>query len=50
MKSTADKISKFNIQDEDEFDKQIELTQCEIDNYNTDKDMIQKEGNKCIRK
>lgn len=45
MKSTADKISKFNIQDEDEFDKQIELTQCEIDNYNTDKDMIQKEIN-----
>lgn len=45
MKSTADKISKFNIQDEVEFDKQIELTQCEIDNYNTDKDMIQKEIN-----
>lgn len=45
MKSTADKISKFNIQDEGEFDKQIELTQCEIDNYNTDKDMIQKEIN-----
>lgn len=45
MKSTADKISKFNIQDEDEFDKQIELTQCEIDNYNTDKDILQKEIN-----
>lgn len=45
MKSTADKISKFNIQDEDEFDKQIELAQCEINNYNTDKDMIQKEIN-----
>ena len=43
MKSTADKISKFNIQDEDEFDKQIELTQHEVELYTIEKERLQKE-------
>ena len=43
MKSTADKISKFNIQDEDEFDKQIELTQHEVELYTIEKENLQKE-------
>ena len=43
MKSTADKISKFNIQDEDEFDKQIELTQHEVEMYTMEKEKLQKE-------
>ena len=43
MKSTADKISKFNIQDEDEFNKQIELTQHEVEMYTMEKEKLQKE-------
>ena len=43
MKSTADKISKFNIQDEEEFDKQIELTQHEVEMYTMEKEKLQKE-------
>lgn len=43
MKSTADKISKFNIQDESELDKQIELTQFEVDSYISEKERLQKE-------
>ena len=43
MKSTADKINKFNIQDENEFDKQIELTQYEVQSYTIEKERLQKE-------
>ena len=43
MKSTVDKINKFNIQDESEFDKQIKLTQNEIELYTIEKERIQKE-------
>ena len=43
LKSTADKISKFNVQDESEFEKQIELTSSEIELYNSEKDKLQKE-------
>lgn len=43
LKSTADKISKYNVQDESEFEKQIELTTNEIDMYNIEKDKLQKE-------
>ena len=43
MKSTADKINKFNIQDEDEFDKQIELAHHEVELYTIEKEKIQKE-------
>ena len=43
MKSTADKISKFNIQDESEFDKQIELAQHEVELYTIEKERLQKE-------
>ena len=43
MKSTADKISKFNIQDESELDKQIELTQFEVNSYISEKERLQKE-------
>ena len=43
MKSTADKISKFNIQDESELDKQIEITQFEVDSYISEKERLQKE-------
>ena len=43
MKSTADKINKFNIQDENEFDKQIELTQYEVQSYIIEKERLQKE-------
>ena len=42
LKSTADKISKFNIQDESEFTKQLELTNHEIDKYTIEKDDLQK--------
>ena len=44
MKSTADKINKFNIQDEDEFDKQIRITNNEILSYKDEKEKIQKEN------
>ena len=43
MKSTADKISKFNIQDEAEFDKQIEVTQHEVSLYTIEKERLQRE-------
>jgi DNA repair exonuclease SbcCD ATPase subunit len=43
MKSTVDKINKFNIQDEDEFDKQIEITQHDVEMYTIEKEKIQKE-------
>jgi len=43
MKSTADKISKFNIQDEAEFDKQIEVTQHEVELYTIEKERLQRE-------
>ena len=42
LKSTADKINKFNIQDENEFTKQLEITQQEIDKYTIEKDDLQK--------
>ena len=42
LKSTADKISKFNIQDENEFTKQLEITNHEIDKYTIEKDDLQK--------
>ena len=45
MKSTADKISKYNVQDVDEFDKHINTAQNEIDEYNIAKDSLQKEIN-----
>ena len=43
MKSTVDKINKFNIQDESEFDKQIEITQHEVEMYTIEKERLQKE-------
>jgi DNA repair exonuclease SbcCD ATPase subunit len=43
MKSVADKISKFNIQDESEFDKQIYITQQEIETNTIDRGHIQRE-------
>ena len=43
MKSAADKINKFNIQDKDEFDKQIDLTNHEVELYTTEKERLQKE-------
>ena len=43
MKSTADKISKFNIQSEDEIDKQIFLAQQEVEKYMYEKERLQKE-------
>ena len=43
LKSTADKISKFNVQDESEFQKQIDITMNEITNYNIKKDKLQKD-------
>lgn len=43
MKSTAEKINKFNIQDESEFDKQIEITQHEVELYTIEKEKLQKE-------
>lgn len=43
LKSTADKINKFNVQDENEFDKQLVLTENEIQMYEIDKDKLQKE-------
>lgn len=45
MKSTADKISKYNVQDVNDFDKHIITAQNEIDLYIADKDRIQKEIN-----
>ena len=44
MKSTADKISKFNIQNEDEFDKQIMIANQEVLKYTDEKEMYQKEN------
>ena len=43
LKSTADKISKFNVQDENDFDKQLVLTENEILMYESDKEKYQKE-------
>ena len=43
LKSTTDKISKFNVQDENEFDKQLVLTENEILMYEADKERYQKE-------
>lgn len=43
LKSTADKISKYNVQDESEFEKQIILTANEIDKYSIDKNILQKD-------
>ena len=43
MKSTADKINKFNVQDESEFDKLIEITQHEVELYTIEKEKLQKE-------
>lgn len=43
LKSTTDKISKFNVQDENEFDKQLVLTENEILMYEADKERCQKE-------
>jgi chromosome segregation ATPase len=43
MKSTADKINKFNIQDVDEFDKQIGISRDEVVLYTVEKDRLQKE-------
>lgn len=43
LKSTADKISKFNVQDEHEFDKQLSLTINEIQMYEIKKDRLQKD-------
>ena len=43
MKSTADKISKYNIQDESEFDKQLMTVTYEIENYTINKDKIHKD-------
>ena len=43
MKSIADKINKFNIQDESEFDKQIYLSQQEIETNKIDREHIQRE-------
>ena len=43
LKSTADKISKYNVQDESEFKKQIDITANEIEHYSIEKDKLQKE-------
>ena len=43
LKSTADKINKFNVQDESEFEKQISITDNELELYNLEKDKLQKE-------
>ena len=43
LKSTADKISKFNVQDKTEFEKQLSITESEILKYTADKDILQKE-------
>ena len=43
LKSTADKINKFNVQDENEFDKQLVLTENEIQMYEVDKEKLQKD-------
>ena len=43
MKSIADKINKFNVQDESEFDKQIYLSQQEIESNKIDREHIQRE-------
>ena len=43
LKSTTDKINKFNVQDESEFDKQIIITGNEIESYNIDKERLQKD-------
>ena len=41
LKSTAEKISKYNVQDESEFKKQLIITENEIENYTIDKDQLQ---------
>ena len=43
LKSTTDKINKFNVQDESEFDKQLSLTINEIEMYEIDKERLQKD-------
>jgi DNA repair exonuclease SbcCD ATPase subunit len=43
MKSIADKINKFNVQDESEFDKQIYLSQQEVESNKIDREHIQRE-------
>lgn len=43
LKSTADKISKYNVQDESEFEKQILLTDNEIDMYTVERDKLNKQ-------
>ncbi len=43
LKSTADKISKFNVQDNSEFEKQLSITESEIIKYTTDKDILQRD-------
>ena len=43
LKSTADKINKFNVQDESEFDKHLSLTVNEIEMYEIDKERLQKD-------
>ena len=43
MKSTLDKINKFNVQDSSEFEKQLDITNTELVKYEALKDNIQKE-------
>lgn len=43
MKSTADKISKYNVQDESEFEKQIAVADNEIETYTVERDRLQKD-------
>lgn len=43
LKSTADKISKYNVHDESEFEKQISITNNEIEAYIIEKDRLQKD-------
>lgn len=43
LKSTADKISKYNVQDESEFEKQMILTDNEIEMYVVERDRLNKD-------
>lgn len=43
LKSTADKISKYNVQDESEFEKQILIVNNEIEMYLMEKDKLHKD-------
>ena len=43
MKSTSDKISKYNIQDESEFEKQLMTVTYEIEKYDIEKEKIHKD-------